>query len=353
MLYEGDSVRLLRQLPDLALPEDTEGSVTGIHRDAEGVPRGAIVCFHHSGSSTTATVPMDALELVISSPGGCTAVFWALENPSEAVVEGAMHAIMDYGHEMRQGSNVQRLCYDAREKFWRREERLTDPTGATVATSAPTWDGCVVAFSGRQRYHLDFRLGGPKAPYVLLHQRFETCNEQQRRTPDAMSLLRLVLSIYSGVGAAYAALPVAGHWLMDESWPSLLTPPYYPDLFLLPQIALPAELPPLFRSAHLANDRAVLTSLPVKFSPQENSREVSEHDLMLSRLRACKAVGEKAYDQLYDAHSSGSATGLYSDAKEAFYDAIHLANQLGLAQESRELQKRLEHIKAVFRSQFS
>ncbi len=97
----------------------------------------------------------------------------------------------------------------------------------------------------------------------------------------------------------------------------------------------------------------MLTALPVKFSPGEIGYEREERDLKLNALRACKALGEKAYDQMYDAHSGSAATACYSDAKEAFYEAIRLADELELVQESAELSKRLEHIKAVFRSQFS
>ena len=48
-----------------------------------------------------------------------------------------------------------------------------------------------------------------------------------------------------------------------------------------------------------------------------------------------------------------AATAFYSDAKESFYSAIELAGELGLKQEVEKLEKRLEHIKGVFRSQFS
>ena len=91
----------------------------------------------------------------------------------------------------------------------------------------------------------------------------------------------------------------------------------------------------------------------LEFSPMDESVQRSEHELKLHGLRRCKALGEKAYDQMYDAHSSSDASWLYSDAKEAFYDAIRLANELGLTEESAALEKRLQHIKAVFRSQFS
>jgi hypothetical protein len=56
---------------------------------------------------------------------------------------------------------------------------------------------------------------------------------------------------------------------------------------------------------------------------------------------------------MYEAHSSSSATACYSDAKECFYDAIGLANRLGLSDEAAALSLRLDHIKAVFRSQFA
>lgn len=72
----------------------------------------------------------------------------------------------------------------------------------------------------------------------------------------------------------------------------------------------------------------------------------------LASLAACKAFAEKAYDDMYEAHSPSGATGRYSDAKEAYYDAIRLARELGLTDEVEALNKRLEHIKAVFRSQF-
>jgi hypothetical protein len=51
--------------------------------------------------------------------------------------------------------------------------------------------------------------------------------------------------------------------------------------------------------------------------------------------------------------SGRGANGCYSSAKDAFYDAIGLANELGLKEEAEALSKRLEHIKAVFRSQFT
>jgi len=74
---------------------------------------------------------------------------------------------------------------------------------------------------------------------------------------------------------------------------------------------------------------------------------------LLARLERMKAMGEKEYDDMYEAHSPSGATVCYSGAKEAFYDAIGLAKRLGLDDEAETLYKRLEHIKAVFRSQFT
>ena len=78
-----------------------------------------------------------------------------------------------------------------------------------------------------------------------------------------------------------------------------------------------------------------------------------ERQAKLASLARSKQFGEKAYDDMYEAHSSSGARGCYSDAKEAFYDAIGLAEDLSLPEEADALRKRLEHIKAVFRSQFA
>ena len=95
----------------------------------------------------------------------------------------------------------------------------------------------------------------------------------------------------------------------------------------------------------------MLTALPVKFDPADPPMERTDRDLKLARLRKCQALGEKYYDQMYETRFG--TTGLYSSAKEAFYDAISTANELGLANEARTLEARLANIKGVFRSQFS
>jgi hypothetical protein len=79
----------------------------------------------------------------------------------------------------------------------------------------------------------------------------------------------------------------------------------------------------------------------------------TEREAQLKQLEHLKAMGEKAYDDMYEVHSPRDATVCYSDAKECFYDAIGLAERLGLKQEAEVLSARLAHIKAVFRSQFA
>lgn len=79
----------------------------------------------------------------------------------------------------------------------------------------------------------------------------------------------------------------------------------------------------------------------------------SERKADLEQLAHLKAMGEKAYDDMYEARSPSAATACYSDAKECYYDAIGLANRLELKAEADALEARLAHIKAVFRSQFT
>jgi hypothetical protein len=79
----------------------------------------------------------------------------------------------------------------------------------------------------------------------------------------------------------------------------------------------------------------------------------AERKAGLEQLAHLKAMGEKAYDDMYEAHSPSDATAHYSDAKECYYDAIGLATRLELKDEVEVLEKRLAHIKAVFRSQFT
>jgi len=61
-------------------------------------------------------------------------------------------------------------------------------------------------------------------------------------------------------------------------------------------------------------------------------------------------LAEEAYTEMYD---SLTPTACYSNAKESYYDAISLTRKLGLNERVADLEERLAHIKAAFRSQFS
>lgn len=86
-------------------------------------------------------------------------------------------------------------------------------------------------------------------------------------------------------------------------------------------------------------------------------RTVSEGDYRdeerRARLAQLQALGEKAYDSMYDAQPFRGAEVFYSEAKEYFHDAIRLAGELGLTTEADALRARLVHIQAVYRSQFA
>jgi hypothetical protein len=352
VFYPGETVRLLRELPESALPQYAEGSVANVVKDGDAVPRTAEVRFYRDSSTVNATVAFEDMELVVSrSVLERTAVFWALDGPPETLIEAAMHSLLDHGFLMRGGLNVARLYYDRNERWWRWGEKISDPTGAQVVTSAPAWDGCVVAFAGRERFHLEFRLQGRGEAVLLLHERHEAYAEQSSKTEPAMNLARVLMNLFEAVGAGFCAFPVADPWLMDEDWRSLLRAPLYPDFFLLPEGESLQSAPAPFRAIQLTGKRVMWTTLPVKASPDEPPVRRGERELMLDRLRQTTALGEKYYDQMYE--SRFGATGLYSDAKDAFGDAIHTAHELGMKEEAEALSKRLEHIKAVFRSQFS
>jgi hypothetical protein len=51
----------------------------------------------------------------------------------------------------------------------------------------------------------------------------------------------------------------------------------------------------------------------------------------LAKLARCRERGEKAYNDMYEAHSFREANFCYRDAKEFFYEAIRPAEELGWA----------------------
>jgi hypothetical protein len=352
VFYPGETVRLLRELPEAALARYAEGAVVSVVRNEEGVFQAAEVKFYKDLNPVTVTVSPSDLELVISRATlDRTAVFWGLEGPVEKTVEAAVHSILDAGFLLREGLNAVRLYYDREDRWWKWGERFTDPTGAQVVTSAATWDGFIVAFSGWQRYHLEFRLRGRGEATMMLHEREAIYLEQACTTHAAMSLARLLMSLAEAAEGRYCAFPVGSPWLLDEDWKSLLRTPLHPDFFLLPEGGMPQGFPESFRTVKLTGKRALLTSLPIKSEPSEPGIERTERELKLNRLRQCQSLGEKYYDQMYETRLG--VTGLYANAKDYFRDAIGLAEELGLKEESEALSKRLGHIKAVFRSQFS
>ena len=60
--------------------------------------------------------------------------------------------------------------------------------------------------------------------------------------------------------------------------------------------------------------------------------------------------GEEIYDEMYE---TSSPRGYLSEIKECFTVAIAAAESDGLTDEAQRLQKRLDHIVAVYRSQFT
>src|SRR4029077_14489504 len=196
------------------------------------------------------------------------------------------------------------------------------------------------------RFHLEFRLQGCGEAVLLLHERDAAYEEQSRATEPAMALARILMNLREATGAGYCAFPVADPWLVDEDWKSLLRTPHYPDFFLLPETTgAPQSAPEPFRAIPLIGKRVMWTVLPVKAASIDPPMERDEHELKVDRLRQAKALGEKYYDQMYE--SRHGVTGIYSNTKDVFRDAISLANELGMKEEAQALSKRLDHIKAV------
>ena len=97
--------------------------------------------------------------------------------------------------------------------------------------------------------------------------------------------------------------------------------------------------------------RMFLDSDPPLAQPRGTESE-PPFDSLTPRQRVARLEkwGEEAYSRMYDTRSPA---GDYSEAKENFHAAIALATDLGLDDEAERLERRLENIKSVFRSQFS
>ncbi len=69
-----------------------------------------------------------------------------------------------------------------------------------------------------------------------------------------------------------------------------------------------------------------------------------------ARLALLKKNAEDAYDRMYDERRPQDC---FRDAMELFGEAIDLARALGRSEEAATLEARRDHVRAVFRSQFS
>jgi len=67
------------------------------------------------------------------------------------------------------------------------------------------------------------------------------------------------------------------------------------------------------------------------------------------RLFWLESQGEKFYDQMYDSRRPSFE---FREARDAFEDAVALARRLGRKEDAARLDKGLEHITSVYRSQF-
>lgn len=71
---------------------------------------------------------------------------------------------------------------------------------------------------------------------------------------------------------------------------------------------------------------------------------------VLATIARLEALAEQAYDEMYETRSPH---GRYSELKDCFAEAIGIAERAGLEAEAKRLTARLEHCRAVYRSQFS
>jgi uncharacterized protein len=79
----------------------------------------------------------------------------------------------------------------------------------------------------------------------------------------------------------------------------------------------------------------------------------TDHAIFDEWLSWLETRAGEAYDRMYDAPDSTVAAGSYANAKDFLQDALALARRLKRHDRVTRLQARLDHIKAVFRSQFS
>ena len=68
-------------------------------------------------------------------------------------------------------------------------------------------------------------------------------------------------------------------------------------------------------------------------------------------INKLKARAEEIYEEMYEASGPAGAGGYFSEIKELFYEAIAIAREMGLEDEVKEIDKRLDHIRRVYESQ--
>jgi hypothetical protein len=99
-------------------------------------------------------------------------------------------------------------------------------------------------------------------------------------------------------------------------------------------------------------------SAPLFYLPEEKNADNSTIEAITTqsnqdddqRLKELEDIAEAEYDEMYN---SMNPTVSYSRAKEAFNDAIAFANIVGRQVDVARLEKRLQHVKDVFRNQFT
>lgn len=80
----------------------------------------------------------------------------------------------------------------------------------------------------------------------------------------------------------------------------------------------------------------------------------ADRSLIEGWLQWLETAAEDSYDRMYSADANNaSAAGHYSNAKDYLSDAIGLSRRIGKLEQTEKLNARLDHIKNVFRSQFS
>jgi hypothetical protein len=71
----------------------------------------------------------------------------------------------------------------------------------------------------------------------------------------------------------------------------------------------------------------------------------------LSYLNKLKERAEEIYEEMYEASSPVGAGAYFSEIKELMYKALNIAMELGLDNEVKKIEKRLENIRRVYESQ--